>query len=136
MLAWARLLKAQGKALGAVERALKSAGLPPLTWYDVLLELRRVGSEGLRPMDLEQHLLLAQHNVSRLLDRLQAAGLIRRAPHEVDGRGQVVTITPAGRMTLKKMWPVYAAAIEREVGEKLSETEAQTLANLLAKLIR
>lgn len=90
--------------------------------------------DGLRPMELEQRLLLAQHNVSRLLDRMETAGLIRHGPHKEDGRGQIVTLTPAGRATQKKMWPVYAAAIEREVGGKLSEAEAQKLADLLGKL--
>ena len=40
---WARLMKAQRLTLASVERELKAAGLPPLVWYDVLLEVERAG---------------------------------------------------------------------------------------------
>ena len=46
--AWTRLVRAQAAALGSVEGALKGAGLPPLAWYDVLLEVERMPG-GLRP---------------------------------------------------------------------------------------
>ena len=42
--AWARLMKAQRVALGSIEEALKSAGFPPLAWYDALLELEHAGA--------------------------------------------------------------------------------------------
>lgn len=133
--AWARLVRAHQRALGIVEQALKEADLPPLSWYDVLLELRRAGEAGLRPTEIEAQLLLAQHNVSRLLGRLEAQGLVRRAPCPEDGRGQVVKIEPAGEALLKQMWPIYAAAIEKAVGSRLTEADAKALAALLGKLM-
>lgn len=134
--AWIALVRAQQKALGAVEADLKAAGFPPLSCYDILLELRRAQPGGLRPMDFERRLLLAQHNVSRLLDRLDKAGLIRRVAHESDGRGQQVHIADAGLDLLKRMWPVYGAAIERHVGCKLGGgDETAKLAELLGKLL-
>ena len=48
VVAWARLLKASAKLLAFVERDLKEAGLPPLAWYDALLELYRARPDGLR----------------------------------------------------------------------------------------
>ncbi len=51
-----------------------------------------------------------------------------------DGRGQVLTITRAGRALRRKIWPVYAAAVEAAVGAHLSAAEARTLGDLLAKL--
>jgi DNA-binding MarR family transcriptional regulator len=134
--AWARLLRAQAKVLGAVETTLKQQGFPPLGWYDVLLELRRADGGKLRPVEIEGHLLLAQHNVSRLIDRLTAAGYVERRPHPEDGRSQEILITEAGRELLRRMWPVYASAIERHVGAQLAdETEAELLSALLGKLI-
>jgi DNA-binding MarR family transcriptional regulator len=131
--AWARLIRAQQAVLAAVEAELKAAGFPPLGWYDVLLELTRKDA-GLRPFALEQELLLAQYNLSRLLDRLEKAGYIERRPCPDDGRGQVVAISAAGRALVKRMWPTYRAAIARHVGSKLSEDEAARLAALLGKL--
>jgi DNA-binding MarR family transcriptional regulator len=132
--AWARLVKAQHAVLAAVEADLKTAGFPPLGWYDVLLELSREKA-GLRPFALEGRLLLAQYNLSRLLDRLETAGYLERRPCAEDGRGHVVAITEPGRQLMKRMWPVYRSAIARHMGAKLGEDEAGRLGALLGKLI-
>ena len=133
--AWIALVRAQQRALTAVEADLKAAGFPSLAWYDVLLELRRAGPDGLRPMEFEDRLLLAQHNVSRLLERLERAGHVRREAHESDGRGQQIHATDTGLDLQKRMWPVYGAAIERHLGSKLADDEqAKRLAELLNKL--
>jgi DNA-binding MarR family transcriptional regulator len=132
--AWARLVKAQARALQAVETDLKTAGFPPLAWYDVLLELKQEDA-GLRPFELESRLLLAQHNVSRLIDRMQAKNLVERKPCGDDGRGQLVAVTAEGRAMQRKMWPAYRASIQRHVGAKLTETEASKLAALLQRLL-
>ncbi|MBV8752911.1 MAG: winged helix-turn-helix transcriptional regulator [Hyphomicrobiales bacterium] len=133
--AWARLIKAQRSALGRVERALKSAGLPPLAWYDALLELERVGARGLRPFELERAMLLEQYNLSRLLDRLEKAGYVERRACADDGRGNVVVITASGKAMRRRMWPAYAAAIEDAFGRHLSEQQAKNLDALLGALI-
>jgi DNA-binding MarR family transcriptional regulator len=132
--AWTRLIRAQQTVLSAVEADLKTAGLPPLAWYDALLELSRSTPDGLRPFALEQELLLAQYNLSRLLDRLEKAGYVERRSCPDDGRGQIVAITASGRALVKRMWPTYRAAIGRHVGAKVSEDEAARLAALLGKL--
>jgi DNA-binding MarR family transcriptional regulator len=133
--AWARLVKAQHRVLGAVEADLRKAGFPPLAWYDVLLELRRE-DRGLRPLEIEGRLLLAQHNVSRLVDRLEKAKLARRSPIAEDGRGQLVSVTEEGRELLRRMWPAYRESIERHVGQKLTgDADAEALAQLLGRLI-
>jgi DNA-binding MarR family transcriptional regulator len=133
--AWARLIKAQRTALGSVEHALKSAGLPPLAWYDALLELERAGARGLRPFELERAMLLEQYNLSRLLDRLEKAGYVERRACADDGRGHVVAITPAGKAMRRRMWAVYAAAIQEAFGRRLSEQQAKNLDALLGTLI-
>jgi DNA-binding MarR family transcriptional regulator len=133
--AWARLMKAQQLALASIEQSLKAAGLPPLGWYDVLWELERAGAEGLRPFELERAILLAQYNLSRLVDRIERAGYVVRQPCEDDGRGQLIVITDAGRAMRQKMWPVYARAIEAAMGRHLSARQAETLADLLGVLI-
>ena len=135
MRAWARLMRVQHATLSAVESALKAAALPPLAWYDALLEVERVGQQGIRPFELEQQLLLPQYGLSRLLDRMVAAGYLERHACEDDGRGHMVTITEAGKDLRRRMWPVYAAAIDRSIAVHLTENEAATLGELLEKLI-
>ena len=133
--AWTRLNRAQQATLSAVEAELEDAGFPPLGWYDVLLELSRVDDGCMRPFALEQKLLLAQYNLSRLLDRLEKAGYVHRKSCPEDGRGQVVVLTSSGRALVKRMWPAYRAAIARHVGARLNEDEAVRLGVLLGKLI-
>jgi DNA-binding MarR family transcriptional regulator len=135
VLAWARLLKAERLALVRVETRLKQAGLPPLAWYDVLLELDGAGAAGRRPLELERALLLAQYNLSRLLDRIEREGLIERAPCPQDGRGHILRLSARGRSMRNAMWPVYAQAIQSAVGSRLDETDAGTLSALLARII-
>jgi DNA-binding MarR family transcriptional regulator len=132
---WTRLVRVQHALLTAVERDLKKAGHPPLAWYDALLELSRAPKGELRPLELEKHMLLPQYSTSRLVDRLCEAGLVERKSCPVDGRGQVVAITSAGRSLRKKMWNAYAASIERHVGAKLSIREAAGLCDLLGRLV-
>lgn len=133
--AWARLLRAQKITLAKVETALSQAKLPPLSWYDALLELERGPEDGLRPKALEEELLLPQYGLSRLLDRLEKAGYVERRAVPGDGRAQRVLITDAGRDIRRKTWPVYSAAIQRVIGTPLNDEERTVLAILLGKLI-
>jgi DNA-binding MarR family transcriptional regulator len=135
VVAWARLLKASTKLLVEVERDLKEAGLPPLAWYDALLELHRARPDGLRPGDLEATMLLPQYNVSRLVDRLEADGYAVRRPHPQDGRGQVLQITDAGTNLIKRMWKVYGRTIAGNFAGKLNAGDAKRLAGLLQRLL-
>jgi DNA-binding MarR family transcriptional regulator len=132
--AWTRLVRAQQHVLGAVERDLKTAGYPPLAWYDVLLELTRAPQGRLRPFEIEKETLLTQYNLSRLLDRLEKQGLVAREPCEADGRGHWVVVTKAGRALQAQMWDVYAQAIQRHVGDKLDDKSAQSLGEWLGRL--
>ena len=132
--AWARLMRVSGALLDAVEAELKAAGFPALAWYDALLELSRAPKGRLRPFELERHMLLPQYSTSRLIDRLEKAGLAERLGCPNDGRGQHVTITEAGRALRERMWPAYAAAIERHGGSKIGCADAQKLSELLGRL--
>ena len=132
--AWARLVRVSQAVLTRVEADLKAAGVPPLAWYDALLELDRVKPDGLRPYQLQERMLLAQYNLSRLTDRLKSAGFIVREDCVDDGRGQVLHITEDGRQLLKSMWPIYRRAIATHFGTKLDGLETVKLAQILAHL--
>jgi DNA-binding MarR family transcriptional regulator len=130
--AWVQLIRAHRSALCSVERALRSADLPSLEWYDVLLELERAGP--LRPRDLQDRLLLAQYNLSRLLDRMESAGVVERERCSADARCQWVRATDAGLELRRRMWRVYASAIRQAVSEKLTDAQAERMADLLGKV--
>jgi len=131
---WARFMRVSQSVLAAVEGDLKAIGFPPLAWYDALLELRRVEPEGLRQFELQQRMLLAQYNLSRLIDRLVHAQLARRLPCPQDGRGQVVYLTEKGRALIDAMWPAYRTAIEAHFDDRLDGRQADALAGILESL--
>ena len=132
--AWARLVRISQAVLSKVEADLKAADLPPLSWYDALLELERARPDGLRPYQLQERMLLAQYNMSRLTDRLAKAGYIEREDCSDDGRGQILKIDSAGRGLLQQMWPVYRKAIAAHFAEKLDTDETAALSRMLIKL--
>ncbi|WP_457582005.1 MarR family winged helix-turn-helix transcriptional regulator [Ensifer canadensis] len=132
--AWIGLMRAQRRVLSAIEADFKKAGLPPLGWYDLLWELVQAEGGKLRPYEIESRTLLAQYNLSRLIDRLEREGLVRREVFDADGRGRWVVITDEGSAIRARMWKVYSGSIEAHVGAKLSAEEAQQLAALLARL--
>ena len=133
--AWARLVRAQQGALKSVENDLKRAGFPPLAWYDVLLELERAADGRLRPRDIRKHMLLERYSVTRLVERMERDGLVDRLGCADDGRGAVVRITQKGRKLRRKMWPVYAAAIEISFAARFSEDELANLSGLLGRIL-
>lgn len=133
--AWARLLRAHHALTVAIGADLKQAGFPPLDWYDALLALGRAPEGRLTPRELEQRMVMAQYNCSRLVDRLEAEGLVRRIPYPGDRRRQLIEITEEGRALRLRMWPPYAQSIEHHVGSKLSDGDAARLADLLAPLL-
>jgi DNA-binding MarR family transcriptional regulator len=130
--AWVQLIRAHRSALCSVERALRGADLPTLEWYDVLLELERGGP--LRSRDLQDRLLLAQYNLSRLLDRMESEKLISRERCSEDARCQWVRVTDKGKSLRKRMWPVYSSAIEEALGAKLTGAQAEKLSELLSRI--
>lgn len=133
---WARLVRVSQTLLLQIEAELKAAGFPPLVWYDALLELARARGRGLRPFELQDRMLLAQYNLSRLTDRLVKAGYVARARSTADGRGQLLTITPSGRALRKRMWVVYRRAIQMHFAAALEEDEIASLGRILEKMQR
>lgn len=133
---WINLFRAHRLARANVDTGMKAAKLPPMEWYDILLELDHAGAAGLRPKELEKSLLLPQHGVSRALDRMENDGLIVRQRDQHDKRGFRFHITPAGYELRAQIWRVYEPVIAASMNENLSIAEATTLASLLEKIAR
>ncbi len=132
--AWARLLRAHKVLLEKVQKNLADADLPPLEWYDLLLELDLADDKKLRLFDLGERIVLSRSNLTRLCDRLEKEGLLRREHCAEDRRGLYASITEKGAVMRKKMWPVYQRAVEEHFAARLSQKDAETLAALLLKI--
>ena len=132
---WTGLIRASTDLQGRIEAALRAQSLPPLAWYDALWEIEKAGADGIRPFALQDRLLLPQYGLSRLIDRMVKAGYVDRRACDGDGRGQVLHLTGEGAQMRAAMWPVYATSLKAAVENRLTEAEAEALAQLIKRLI-
>ncbi len=113
--AWRAFLHAHSTMLRRIARDLEDAELPPLTWYDVLAALRDA-PEGkpLKQAELAERVLLSHSGLSRLIDRIEAKGLVERVRCPGDRRSLNIQLTKDGEQMLEEMWPVYARGIAED----------------------
>lgn len=134
--AWNRLQRAHARLTAAVEESLKAAGLPPLGWHPLLEELERGPPEGMRPFELEEASGEAQYNISRQIDRMTRAGLVRRAPCVDDRRGWRIVLTDDGRAMRARMWDVCSATLLENFVDRLGDKRIKALDGILGDLVR
>jgi DNA-binding MarR family transcriptional regulator len=133
--AWAWLLAAHATLLESIEKRLAAEGLPPLGWYDVLWELEKADGGRLRMHELAHRVVVSRSNVTRLADRLEAAGLIAREDCPDDRRGAYCVLTGAGRAMRRRIWPVYASEIDALWSSHLSRTEGRIIDEALRRIV-
>jgi len=109
--AWRAFLNAHALATKRINRDLAEAGLPDLTWYDVLWTLRSADGRRLRIRELADAVVLSSTGMTRFVDRLEAEGLVRREAVPGDRRGAYAVLTKEGVDLLRRMWPIYARGI-------------------------
>lgn len=85
----------------AVDRHLQPFGLTEATWLP-LVYLARADAP-MRQKDLAAALTLDGSSIVRLLDALQAAGLIERREEDGDRRAKIITVTPAARTIIERV---------------------------------
>jgi len=134
LAAWRGLLNAHAAAVGAIERDLAAAGHVPLVWYDVLVALSEAPGHRRRLHELARAVVLSRSGLTRLLDRLEGAGLIAREPCPDDRRGAFAVLTPEGVATLRRTWPTYARGIVEHFANHLTEEEAAVVARALERV--
>src|SRR3954463_15420745 len=116
---WRAFLTAHARVTRAISRDLAEADLPDLSWYDLLWALYRAPERRLRVNELAREVVLSPTAMSRFVDRVEAAGYVRREPDPADRRALRVALTDDGIALLRRMWPVYQAGIERYFLEHL-----------------
>jgi len=90
--------------------------------------------EGCQVRDIADVLSLTTGGVSKLVDRLESAGLCRRRPNADDRRSTIIGLTPEGRTLLSQASETVEAALRAEIGSALSPSSLRQLAALLEAL--
>lgn len=112
------------------EKELAEAGLPDLGFYGVLLALSEAPKPS-RPRDLLCKVNVTKSGLTRLVDRIEKAGLLERTYCPSDRRGTFLVITDEGRETLARMQPVREQVFRESFTDQMSEADAETLARVL-----
>jgi DNA-binding MarR family transcriptional regulator len=129
---WRAFLRAHSTMLRRISLDLEDAGLPQLPWYDVLAALRDAPDRRLRQVELAERVLLSNSGMSRLLDRIEKAGLVERVACPSDRRSFHIGLTPEGEAMLERMWPVYARGIAEDFLPALGSNPCEVRATLEA----
>jgi DNA-binding MarR family transcriptional regulator len=132
---WPLFLTVHATLIGHIEARLRHAGLPEIAWYDVLWALERAPDARLRMHELADTIVITRTNLTRLVDRLEAAGLVARAPDSDDRRGAYAVLTPAGRAMRRKIWPVYGRAIDELFDMHLKGVEHRLISRALTRIL-
>ncbi len=132
--AWEAFVFAHAAAVSRIERDLANTDTVSLAWYDVLVALANAPERRLRLNDLADRVVLSRSGLSRLLDRIEKAGLIAREPTPEDRRGLYAVLTPEGERAMRDTWPAYAEGIARHFATYLDDEEKRILATALRKV--
>lgn len=136
LAAWRNFLKAHAVVVDRIDHDLLAAERLPLSSYDVLIELYEAPERRLRMHELAQRVVLSRSGLTRLVDRLEAEGLLRRDRSTTDRRGAYAVITGQGIEALRRAWPVYAQGIARYFAQWLSPEETQVLETAFERILR
>jgi DNA-binding MarR family transcriptional regulator len=119
VVAFGRLQGAANRLEYILGRALEEeCGITHLM-YEVLLILGRKGGPGLSMRTIAQEQVLSTGGVTRLVDRMETAGLVERADDPADRRGRLVRLTPVGEQTAVRASRVHVENIKRYYLEPL-----------------
>src|SRR4029077_9423460 len=98
--AWQAVLRTHAAVTDQVERDLAAADLPPLAWYDVLWALRESPRGQLRRGELAEQVTISRGGLTKLVDRIEKAGLLERRACPTDRRGFDAILTRDGKAML------------------------------------
>jgi DNA-binding MarR family transcriptional regulator len=102
--------------------------------YEALLHLAKAEDGRMRRVDLAERLILTASGVTRLLDGLEAGGLVERASCASDRRVTYAVLTETGRTKLRESSKSHIADVRTFFEERYSSDELQQLADLLGRL--
>jgi DNA-binding MarR family transcriptional regulator len=129
--AWIRLLKLSRAVSADLRARLRTGYGTTLPQFDVMAALYRAG-RGLTMSALSEALMVSNGNVTGIVERLVADGLVVRVAVEGDRRATRVCLTTKGRETFAAMAAVHRGWVSDALG-RLTEAEAAELARLLDK---
>jgi DNA-binding MarR family transcriptional regulator len=131
--AWRSFLTAHARITRRLDEELQAAHGLSLAEYDALLQIAHAPGRRVRMNVLAERVILSRSGITRLVDRLEAAGCVERMACSTDARGQEAMLTPVGLERLRAAATTHLDGVRRYFLDRL---EAGDLAGLETSLSR
>jgi DNA-binding MarR family transcriptional regulator len=135
LAAWGTFLRAHAHVTRVLEHELQEAKDLSLADYDVLYQLAAAEGTRLRMSELADRLLLSRSGATRLVDRLESAGLVRRASCATDRRGLWAHLTEPGRQRLRDATPTHLSGVCEHFLDRIPARELDRLRRTLERIV-
>ncbi len=133
--AWRAFLELHHAVTVALADELEAEAGLPLSWYDVLVQLEEAPEGRRRMQDLADAVLFSASGLTRLVDRMERAGLVERRPFPGDRRGSYAVLTDAGRERLRATSGAHLRGVREHFGDRLTDADAVTLRRILTGML-
>jgi DNA-binding MarR family transcriptional regulator len=134
MAAWHGFIRAHAVVVRKLSAELESEHGLTLPSYEVLAHLSEAPRRRLRMSELATHATLSPSGLTRLVDRLEREGLVRRERCGEDHRVVYAVLTDAGRRKLEQAWPTHLRGVRQHVVDRLEPAERTSLGRTMSKL--
>ena len=133
--AWRGMLRAHAALTKALDADLDAAHGLPLSSYEVLMYLNDAEDRRMRMRDLAASVILSRSGLTRLADRLEREGLIRRESCSSDARGAFAVLTPAGAEVLAVARATHLAGVRSLFLQHFSDDELEALGDAWDRVV-
>jgi DNA-binding MarR family transcriptional regulator len=130
---WRLFFESAMALLDVLDSELQDAVGIPQRWYDVLVHTEE-SPDGVQMTELADRILYSKSGFTRVIDRMEAAGLVRRLRPPNDRRSILVLPTEEGTKTLERARRHHRDGIQRHFAEHLSDTDVKALTHALEKI--
>jgi DNA-binding MarR family transcriptional regulator len=134
--AWVAFLQAYAVITRRLEAELQAERGLSLADYDALVQLAVADDRRLRMSELAERVVLSRSGVSRLVDRLEAGGLVARRACPTDARGSWAELTAAGLDRLRDAAPVHLRGVDAHFLSPIGSTDREGLVRALEAVVR
>jgi DNA-binding MarR family transcriptional regulator len=135
LAAWRGMLRAHASLFRHMDAELTAAHGLALRSYEVLLHLEEAPRHRLRMSDLSRTVLLSASGVTRLVDRLERDGLVRRERCSADGRGYWAVLTSRGESTFSEARATHLAGVRRYFLRHFTDDDQIRLADYWERIV-
>ena len=135
-LAWYAMLQANTRLTERINAELEAEAGLPLSWFEVLAKLSWAPESCARMGALADDLLLSRGGTTRLIARMEEAGLVRREIPPHDRRATYAPVTEKGQEALDRAAPIHMAKVEEYLQQHLRDEELDVLARAMGKVLR